>query len=131
MKKGKITVACQKCNKTYRFPLVMHEKQPEGNSTGITAILLEPPCKHKMLVYVDVKGTVRSTVQIDRHVTELEPIELQGFDDKLVELEKEHARLNAIKDYNNAFLVKKEIARVEKERDAFKLFLKERDDRAR
>ncbi len=125
VKTSKKVISCPRCNKMYHFTINVHDTTEE-ESTGIKNILLDLPCKHKMVAYVDNNGVIRGTFPIDKHVTDLKPIDLKGYDDRIDDLQKKHERLIREKDYNNAFAVKKQIAALNREKNECDALIKKR-----
>lgn len=66
----KISITCPVCGGLYDIHVPADILTSKKASGGITAILVQAPCKHAFIMYIDANGKVRGYQKIDASSTE-------------------------------------------------------------
>ena len=97
---------CPVCKKKYRSRMPMNLLDEDDDGIGV--VLIEPPCTHKFIVFVDKNLKVRGYEKIEYEGITVEHADSAFIADHIKELEKQH-ELALRHNYNEAFELMKEI----------------------
>ncbi|MHA1794332.1 MAG: hypothetical protein ACTSVI_16975 [Promethearchaeota archaeon] len=107
-------VVCPFCNVVYKCNC--NKDILVDNEENLVRILINAPCHHKFLAFIDVDGRVRATEKIDFESTVEDTVDSNAIKEHIKELEKVHKELIE-SNYNEAFAILEQIKKLKRSYD--------------